>query len=78
MHIPRIMERTLLAKSKLFPAILLTGPRQVGKTTLLRRLAEKGRTFVSLDDLDIRRFAQTDPRLLLATNKPPILIDEIQ
>ena len=78
MHIPRIMERTLLEKSKLFPAILLTGPRQVGKTTLLRRLAEKGRTFVSLDELDVRRFAQTDPRLFLATYKPPVLIDEIQ
>ena len=78
MYITRIMERTIIEKSALFPVLLLTGPRQVGKTTMLRRLAGTERRFVSLDEPDIRRLAQTDPRLFLATYPPPVFIDEIQ
>lgn len=61
-----------------FPVLLLTGPRQIGKTTLLEKLAEEGRDYVSLDDLDERSLAQQDPALFLQTHKPPLIIDEVQ
>lgn len=58
--------------------VLVTGPRQVGKTTLLKMMAEKERNYVSLDDLNIRKLAQDDPRLFMMTYTPPIIIDEVQ
>ena len=59
--------------------MLVTGPRQVGKTTMLQRLMEgTGRSYVSLDDLNERNLAKTDPELFLQLHKPPILIDEVQ
>lgn len=58
--------------------LLLTGPRQVGKTTLFKMLKEKERNYISLDDLNIRKVAQDDPKLFMMTYKPPIIIDEIQ
>lgn len=61
-----------------FPAIMVCGARQVGKTTLLRNAAEDGRKFVSLDDPDIRSIARNDPALFLQTYTPPVVIDEIQ
>lgn len=62
-------------------AILVTGPRQAGKTTMLRFLADKeniGRRYVTLDDLTARDMAKNDPALFLQLHKPPILIDEVQ
>jgi predicted AAA+ superfamily ATPase len=50
----------------------------VGKSTMLKMLAEETRTIVSLDDTDVRYFAKTDPALFLQRYKPPVLIDEIQ
>lgn len=61
-----------------FRVILLTGPRQVGKTTLLEMCAEKERNYVTLDDLDARQLAQSDPGLFIQTYKPPLIIDEVQ
>jgi predicted AAA+ superfamily ATPase len=58
--------------------MLVTGPRQIGKTTFLRHLAEKGRTYVTLDDPLIRTLAKTDPALFLQRFPVPLLIDEIQ
>ena len=58
--------------------LLVTGPRQVGKTTMLKSLAENNRKYVSLDDLNLRKLAQDDPKLFMMTYKPPIIIDEIQ
>ena len=80
-YISRHMENRILELSRSYSAILLTGPRQAGKTTMLRELAEKeniGRRYVTLDDLADRYLAKNDPALFLQLHKPPILIDEVQ
>lgn len=80
-YIKRHMEDQILALSKSWPAILLTGPRQAGKTTMLKELAARegnGREYVSLDDLNMREMAKTDPKMFLQLHKPPVLIDEVQ
>lgn len=80
-YISRHMENRILELSKSYSAILLTGPRQAGKTTMLRSLAEKenvGREYVTLDDLNARDMAKNDPALFLQIHKPPVLIDEVQ
>lgn len=61
--------------------VLLTGPRQVGKTTMLKRLAEAedvNREYVTLDDITEREMAKNDPKLFLQLHKPPVFIDEVQ
>lgn len=78
MYIKRALEESILRVSKTFKVLLLTGPRQVGKTTLLQNLAEEGREYVTLDDPDIRYLAKTDPALFMQRYTPPIIIDEIQ
>ena len=80
-YISRHMESRVLELSRSFSAILLTGPRQAGKTTMLRRLAEqenRGRRYVTLDDLTERELAKHDPALFLQLHRPPVLIDEVQ
>lgn len=80
-YIKRAMETTFLRLSKEFPALLLTGPRQVGKTTMLQKLAEEeniGREYVTLDDLTERQMAKNDPKMFLQIHKPPVFIDEVQ
>ena len=80
-YIHRAMEDTFLRLSREFPAILLTGPRQVGKTTMLQKLAaDEGinREYVTLDDLTERQMAKNDPKMFFQIHKPPIFIDEVQ
>ena len=77
-YLPRTLEKRILKVSEQFPALLLTGPRQVGKTTLLLHLLEPERGYVSLDDLALRALANEDPALFLQRFPPPVLIDEIQ
>lgn len=83
-YIKRAAEDTIARVSKMFPVLLVTGPRQVGKTTLLQRLAESQKVFgierkyVTLDDPDVRYLAKHDPALFLQRYSPPVLIDEIQ
>ena len=74
----RTLQNYLLEASQTFPVLLLTGPRQVGKTTLLKSLASKDMNYVTMDDLDARLLAQTDPVVFLKRFKPPMIIDEIQ
>ena len=76
--IKRTLQKTIEDTSKSFPVILITGPRQVGKTTLLEMISEKDRKYVTLDDLEQRKLAKTDPALFLQVNQPPLIIDEIQ
>lgn len=63
---------------KNFPVVLVTGPRQVGKSTLLENFMPDKYTVVTLDDLDERELAIKDPALFLQNHQPPVLIDEIQ
>ncbi len=83
-YIHRAAEDTAKEISGMFPVLLVTGPRQVGKTTMLRKLAEEEqaagihRNYVTLDDPDVRFLAKNDPALFLQRYKPPVLIDEIQ
>ncbi|QAR34023.1 ATP-binding protein [Geovibrio thiophilus] len=74
----RTMEKVLKQVSKSFPVVLVTGPRQVGKTTLLEMCAAENMKYVSLDDLDVRSLAQNDPGLFIQTYTPSLIIDEIQ
>ena len=77
-YIKRDIDPLVLEVSKSYSAVIITGPRQVGKTTTLRMLLGEGRRFVSLDNKENRRLAQTDPELFLELNPAPIIIDEVQ
>ena len=77
-YIKRDLENKILSLSKEYSCLLITGPRQVGKTTVLKQLAESGRGYVTLDDFDERRLAKTDPAMFLQMHSLPIFIDEVQ
>lgn len=78
-YIERTLERKFLHMSSFFKAVLVTGARQVGKTTMLKHLAEgQNRTYVTLDNSMARMLAQSDPVLFFQTYKPPVIIDEVQ
>lgn len=78
-YISRNLEKVVSEVTKEYPIVLVTGPRQVGKTTMLQKLMEgTDRSYVSLDDLNERNLAKTDPELFLQLHKPPVLIDEVQ
>ncbi len=78
-YVSRKLESKFLEMSKYFKSVLVTGARQVGKTTMLKHLAEnENRTYVTLDDAMARELAKSDPVLFFQTYKPPIIIDEIQ
>ena len=79
MYIERALERKFIEISKEYSCILLTGPRQVGKSTMLRHLMDgTNRKEVSLDDLEERKLAKEDPAMFLKMHPAPILIDEVQ
>ncbi|MVX61543.1 DUF4143 domain-containing protein [Enterorhabdus mucosicola] len=77
-YIPRDIEGEFLAYASEFPIVLLTGMRQCGKSTMLNRLADADRSVVTLDDLQERQLAQSDPQLFLQLHEPPLVIDEVQ
>ncbi|MFP3154445.1 ATP-binding protein [Lachnospiraceae bacterium ZAX-1] len=79
MYIKRKAEEDFMEMSSFFKVVLVTGARQVGKTTMLKHLAEnEDRTYVSLDDDQARSLARQDPRLFFQQYKLPIIIDEVQ
>ena len=78
-YITRSLEKVVQQVTQEYPVVLVTGPRQVGKTTMLQKLMEgASRGYVSLDDLNERALAKNDPELFLQLHKPPVLIDEVQ
>ena len=74
----RTLKETIYKASNAFPVVMITGPRQVGKTTLFADCKDEERGYVSLDDLEARALAQHDPGLFIQTYPAPIIIDEIQ
>ncbi len=76
--IDRALKSLIYETSRFFPVVLLTGPRQIGKTTLFEMCKEENRKYVSLDDPFIRELAKSDPALFLQKYDAPVIIDEIQ
>jgi len=78
-YIKRSLERKFLKMSDTFKVVMVTGARQVGKSTMLKHLAkDSGRVYVSMDDADVRDLANRDPKLFFQMYQPPVLIDEVQ
>ncbi len=76
-YIRRAVEPLLLEAAKHFPVLLLTGPRQSGKSTTLQRLFAS-HAYVTFDDPIVRAQAERDPALFLADHPAPVILDEIQ
>ena len=74
----RVLSKTIQRTIKTFPAIVVTGPRQSGKTTLYKMLFSNTHNFVSLENPDIRVRAKEDPVSFLNQYRPPVIIDKIQ
>ena len=77
-YITRSIEPVLEKATTEFPSVVLTGPRQSGKTTVLKHVFGKQYRYVSVEPPDIRIAAREDPRGFLALYRPPVIIDEIQ
>lgn len=76
--IPRQLEPVLRKAAREFPAVILIGPRQSGKTTLLQHVFSRDYRIVSLEPPDMRLAARTDPRGFLNLYSSPIIYDEVQ
>ncbi|OGR90487.1 MAG: hypothetical protein A2V88_13045 [Elusimicrobia bacterium RBG_16_66_12] len=74
----RTLASVLRRGARTFPAVIVTGPRQSGKTTLVQKLFGDSHAYCSLDDPAVRLQAQADPALLLQRFAPPVILDEIQ
>lgn len=78
MYISRFLEEQVRYASRYYPVVLVCGQRQVGKSTMLNHIKEPQRTYVTLDDANARRLAETDPQLFFETYGTLLLIDEVQ
>ena len=76
--IKRKLEKKILQLSEIFPVIALTGPRQSGKTTLVRSIFGDSKEYVNLENIDVRNFAKSDPRAFLDQYKNGVILDEAQ
>lgn len=77
-YIPRAIEPTLKKAAREFPALVLTGPRQAGKTTVLKHTFAASHRYVSLEPPDVRASVLADPRGFLGWHAPPVIFDEVQ
>ncbi|MEN8253195.1 MAG: ATP-binding protein [Patescibacteria group bacterium] len=77
MYIHRSIEKTLTKTLSKFPILGLVGPRQSGKTTLLKKLFPKF-SYANMEDIELREYAQTDPKGFLETHQSPLIVDEAQ
>lgn len=78
MYITRHLESRILEASQYYPVVMVCGQRQVGKSTMLNHMKETERRYVTLDDGNARRLAETDPALFFKIYGFPLLIDEFQ
>ena len=78
MYIEKHLQEYIYSISKTFPALLLSGARQVGKTTLLEHLSEDNRKYITLDDPELRNLAINEPSMFLQRFPAPLFLDEIQ
>lgn len=79
MYLPRFLEQAVLRMHATFKVLYVGGPRQVGKTTMLKHLAkERGMRVITLDDPELLAQAKTDPGGLLDAHPSPLFIDEVQ
>ena len=78
MYIARRLENQIKIASDNYPVVMVCGQRQVGKSTMLHHIKEQNRKYVTLDDMNVRRLAETDPALFFETYGAPLLIDEFQ
>src|SRR5256885_10994394 len=76
-YIPRKLADVLRQATRHFPAVVVTGPRRAGKTTLLRELFPAAQ-YVLLEDPDIQGRVRSDPRAFIEGIRPPVIFDEIQ
>ncbi|MBI4050690.1 MAG: ATP-binding protein [Candidatus Doudnabacteria bacterium] len=74
----RTLSQIIKKAARTFPAIVVTGPRQSGKTTLLKALFLNRAKYINLEDPEVRAKIKADPRQFLAHNHPPLILDEIQ
>ncbi|MGH7846632.1 MAG: AAA family ATPase, partial [Candidatus Binatia bacterium] len=75
--LPRHLQAALAERRRLMPAVVVTGARQTGKSTLVQILTPGERRFLSLDDLDVVELARRDPEALLG-GSAPVTLDEVQ
>ena len=78
MYIKRHLEAEVLKASKNYPVVMVCGQRQVGKSTMLNHIREPERRYVTFDDVNARRLAETDAELFFETYGTRLLIDEVQ
>ena len=79
MYIKRHIEAVLVDLLEQYPCVVISGPRQVGKSTMTEHIPNADKyKFITLDDDELRALALTDPKLFMQLYPPPICIDEIQ
>ena len=78
MYIERTLSNIVAKATKSFKVVMITGPRQVGKSTLFDNIIEPNRRKVTLDDSDVLTLAKNDPNMFFQIYQPPLLIDEVQ
>jgi len=77
-YIDRSLEPVVRKAAREFPAVVLAGPGQSGKTTLLRHLFRENHRYISMEPPDVRAAPADDPRSFLELNPPPVILDEVQ